>query len=201
MRIKLCQLGGFCLISILLLSLACACTASTTEEPTLPARATSFPLEMTDQAGRVVRIERVPEKILSLAPSNTEIIYALGLENKLVGVTEYCNYPETAKGKPKVGGYSTVDIEKVVEIHPDLILATNIHKDEVIPALERVGLPVVCLDPINLEEVLEAITLTGKCTGEEGKASRLVADMRRRIEAIVSKTANLTDAQKAQLKT
>ena len=89
---------------------------------------------MTDQLGRVVKLEKVPERIVSLAPSNTEILFALGLGDKVVGVTEYCDYPEAAKDKDKIGGYTTVDIERVVAIEPDLILATSRHTGEVIPA-------------------------------------------------------------------
>jgi len=199
MRIKLCQLGGFSLISILLLSLICACTASTTEEPALPAGASSFPLEMTDQVGRVVRIEKVPEKIISLAPSNTEILYALELEHKLVGVTEYCNYPETAKQKPQIGGFSTIDIEKVVAIEPDLILAANIHKDEVIPQLERLGFTVLTLDPKTVDDVLEAINLIGKSIGKVEKASHLTTEMENRIKAVTGKTSKLPEAQRPKV--
>jgi len=89
---------------------------------------------VTDQLGRVVKLEKVPERIVSLAPSNTEILFALGLGDKVVGVTEYCDYPEAAKDKDKIGGYTTVDIERVVAIEPDLILATSRHTGEVIPA-------------------------------------------------------------------
>ncbi len=188
---KLKQLSIF--VALLSLIVACAPPAEEIEG------VVSFPIKVTDQAGRVVKLEKVPERIISLAPSNTEIVYALCLEDKLVGVTTYCNYPEAALDKPKVGGFSTVDIEKVVEIQPDLILAVNIHKKEVIPALERSGLTVVCLDATTLEEVLEGISLAGKCTGKEEEASRLVAEMRCRIEAITSKTANLTEAQKPRM--
>jgi len=192
MKSKPRRLGVFFLVSLIVLALLVSCAPPSKE-------VTSYLIEVTDQAGRVVRIERMPEKIISLAPSNTEILYTLGLEDKLVGVTKYCDYPEAAKDKPKVGGFSTVDIERVVEIGPDLILAVNIHKKEVIPGLERLGLTVVCLDPKTLEEVLEAITLVGQCTGEEDGASRLVAKMRRRIEAVTSKTTNLTEAQKPRV--
>jgi len=189
----------FLAVSVVLVNFLSACTLAL-EEPVPPVQSKLvFPVDITDQMGRQVRIEEMPERIVSLSPSNTEIVYALGLGEKLMGVTEFCDYPEAAKDKPKVGGYSTVDIERVVEINPDLILATNIHKDEVIPALEKVGLPVVCLDPITLEEVLEAITLTGKCTGKEEEASQLVNEMRGRIEAITTKTANLTEAQKPKV--
>lgn len=153
-------------------------------------------LQVTDQADRVVNIEKTPEKIISLAPSNTEILFALGLADKVVGVTEFCDYPEAAKDKPEIGGYRTVDLEAVVAIEPDLILATNIHRDETIPALERLDLTVVTLDPKNLDEVLEAITLVGLCTGEQEAASQLVAEMSSRIEAVTDKTEALTEAQK-----
>ena len=196
MQIKLCRLGVFCLVSILLLSLIYACTPSTTEESALPPSTPSFPLEMTDQAGRVVRIDKIPEKIISLAPSNTEILYALGLEDKLVGVTEYCNYPEAAKQKPTVGGFSTVDIEKVIEIEPDLILAANIHKDEVIPALERLGLTVLTLDPKTVGDVLAAIELAGKFTGRVEQATRLTMEMESRIKAVTDKTSSLPEVER-----
>ena len=199
MRIKLCRLGVFCLVSILLLSLIYACTPSTTEESALPPSTLSFPLEMTDQAGRVVRIDKIPEKIISLAPSNTEILYALGLEDKLVGVTEYCNYPEAAKQKPTVGGFSTVDIEKVIEIEPDLILAANIHKDEVIPALERLGLTVLTLDPKTVGDVLAAIELAGKFTGRVEQATRLTMEMESRIKAVTDKTSSLPEVERPKV--
>jgi len=159
----------------------------------------AFPLDVTDQAGRVVTIEKMPETIVSLSPGHTEIVFALGLEDRLVGVTTLCNYPEAAKDKPKIGGYSTVDIEKVVEIQPDLILATRIHEAEVIPALERLGLAVLNLYPKTLDEVLEAITLVGKCTGKEDVASQLVTEMGKRIKVVTDKTANLTEAQRPRV--
>jgi len=154
---------------------------------------------MTDQAGRVVRIEKVPERIISLAPSNTEILYALGLEAKLVGITEYCNYPEAAKQKPQVGGFSTVDMEKVVKIEPDLILAANIHKEEVIPQLERLDLTVLTLDPKTLDDVLEAIELIGKFTGKVEEASHLTAEMKNRIKTVTDKTMAIPEAQKPRV--
>jgi iron complex transport system substrate-binding protein len=196
MRSKPSYWGGLCLISLMLLSLLVACTTAPTEEPESPVGVLTFPVEMTDQAGRVVRVEKMPEKIISLAPSNTEIVYALGLEDRLVGVTEYCDYPEAAKEKPLIGGFSTVDIEKVVAIQPDLILATNIHKDEVLPQLERLGLTVLTLDPKTVDEILEAINLIGWFTGKKEEASHLVTEMDNRIKAVTDKTLALSEAQR-----
>ena len=192
MKSKLWKMGVLCLVSVMLVGLLVACTPPAKE-------VASSPIEVTDQAGRVVKLEKMPETIVSLSPGHTEIVFALDLEDRLVGVTEYCDYPEAAKDKPKVGGYSTVDIERVVEIQPDLILATNIHKKEVIPELERLGLTVLNLYPKTLDEVLESITLVGKCTGREEKASQLVTEMRNQINAITDKTANLTEAQRMRV--
>lgn len=196
MRSKSSHLGGFCLISLMLLSLLVACTSAPTEEPEPPVGVLTFPVEMTDQAGRVVRVEKIPEKIISLAPSNTEIVYALSLEDRLVGVTEYCDYPEAAKEKPKIGGFSTVDIERVVAIQPDLILAANIHKKEVIPQLERLGFTVLTLDPKTVDEILEAINLIGWFTGKKEEASHLVTEMKNRIKTVTDKTLALPEAQR-----
>ena len=190
--------GLFIGCALLLLFLA-ACTPPPNEEPAPPAGGSSFPMEVIDQANRTVSINQPPEKIVSLAPSNTEIIYALGLEDRLFGVTEYCDYPEAAKQKPQIGGFNTVDIERVVEIQPDLILASNIHRDEVVPQLERLGLTVVVLDPWTIDEVLESINLVGRITGKVDEASHLTADMERRIRTVTDKTAALTDSQRPKV--
>ena len=192
MKTELRGLTVFLVTSVMLLSLLAACAPSSEE-------AKSSPIEVTDQLGRIVKLDRIPQRIISLAPSNTEILFALGLADKLAAVTEYCSYPEAAKDKPKVGGFSTVNIEKVVEIQPDLILATGYHKAEVIPGLERLGLTVLAMDPRSLDETLEAITLAGKCTGKKHEASQLVAEMENRVNAITEKTAGFTEAEKLQV--
>ncbi len=156
----------------------------------------AFPITVTDQLGRTVTIEAEPQKIISLSPGNTEIVYALGLEDRLVGVTTYCVYPEAAQDKPKIGGFSTVEVEKVIEIQPDLVLAASIHQAETIPHLEALGLTIIAFSPGTLDEVLEALTLLGQVTGAEEKANEVVGEMESRIKAITDKTANLTAADK-----
>ena len=159
----------------------------------------SSPGNIIDGLGRQVTINAVPQRIVSLAPSNTEILFALGLGDKIVGVTEYCNYPEAAKTKPKIGGFSTVDVEKVVSLRPDLILATQIHSKTIIPSLEKLGLTVVALTPSSLTGVLDSITLVGKITGQDKEASELVKDLNARIEAVSDKTGNLSPNQKPRV--
>jgi len=159
----------------------------------------SPPGNIVDGLGRQVTINAVPQRIVSLAPSNTEILFALGLGDKVIGVTEYCNYPEAAKTKPKVGGFSTVDIEKVVSLRPDLVLATQIHSKTIIPALEKLGLTVVALTPGSLTGVLDSITLVGKITGQDKQASELIKDLSTRIKAIADKTQKLSPAQRPRV--
>jgi iron complex transport system substrate-binding protein len=175
----------FTMILVLSTSLVTACSSSETEEE----KATT--IEVVDMIGRTITMEDIPEKIISLAPSNTEILFSLGLGNKIVGVTEFCDYPEAAKEKPKVGGYSDANVEKILEMEPDVIFVTDIHVDEVLPALEKLGQTIVVIDPRNLDQLLDSFTLIGKVTGTEAKASQIVKDMSERIKKITDKTSGL----------
>lgn len=156
----------------------------------------TFPMTITDDLGREVTITSAPQTIVSLSPGNTEIVYALGLEDKLVGVTDFCDYPVAALDKPKVGGFSTVEIEQVISINPDIILASNIHEDEVVPQLENLGLTVVVFSPEKLEEVFEAMLLIGQIMGVADTAGDLVDSLQVRVDAVTDKMANLTEGEK-----
>jgi len=164
------------------------------EEP-LP----SFPLTVVDDLGREVEIEKLPQRIISLAPSNTEILFALGLEDRIVGVTQYCNYPEAARSKLRVAGYSAPDIEKVVSLEPDLVVAESIHEKTVLPALENVGLTVIVMSAESLDAVLCDITLVGEITGKSKAAAQLVDDLSDRIEAVTAKTEGLTAEERLRV--
>jgi iron complex transport system substrate-binding protein len=160
---------------------------------------TTFPVQMNDDLGRTVTVDKAPQRIVSLAPSNTEIVYALGLGDRLVGVTEWCDYPPEAMAKEKVGGYSDINMEKVVSLNPDLVLAEDIHKQEIIPALERMGITCYALVPHDLEQIMTSILEIGRLTGTTGKAIEIVEDMQGRIKHITDKTARLDDASKPRV--
>lgn len=157
------------------------------EEEVLPI----FPLTVVDDVGRKVVIQKLPQRIVSLAPSNTEILFALGLGDKIVGVTDYCDYPEAAKSKPRVAGYSTPNIEKLVSLGPDLIVAESIHEKMVLPALEKLGLTVIVTSATSLDIILHDIELIGQITGKTKAAVQLIDNLQRRIEAITSKTSSI----------
>lgn len=159
----------------------------------------SFPLTVVDDLGREVKIEKLPLRIVSLAPSNTEILFALGLGDRIVGVTSYCDYPEEAKTKPRVGGFSIPDLERLVATKPDLVLAADIHKNVGVPAFEKLGLTVVTLAPKTMEGVLKNINLVGEIAGKSQESSRLVAQLRERVKAVTAKTEGLTKEQRPKV--
>ncbi|MFQ6136514.1 MAG: ABC transporter substrate-binding protein [Candidatus Hydrothermarchaeales archaeon] len=152
-----------------------------------------------DNYGREVTIPKKPERIVSTAPSNTEILFALGLGDKVVGVTKYCNYPIEAKEREKIGGFTTVDVEKVVALEPDLVLAAGGNGEEAIQKLEDLNLTVVVLDPKGIDDILQNIRLVGKASGTEEDALGLVKKMNQRIEAITSKTTTLSGMEKPRV--
>lgn len=153
------------------------------------------PLIITDDLGRDVTIPKELNRIVSLSPSNTEILFALGLGDKVVGVTRYCNYPPEAQERAEIGGFTTVNIEKVVALRPDLVLADSSLQKAVVEELEKFGLSVVALGSDDVDDILEDIELIGKITGREEIAQELTANMRKRIKAITDNTKGLNETQ------
>jgi len=152
-----------------------------------------------DNFGREVTIPKKPERIVSTAPSSTEILFTLGLGDKVVGVTKYCDFPEDAKEKEKIGGFSTVDIERIVALKPDLVVAASGNGDEVIQMMEDLNLSVIVLDPKNIDDILNNILLIGKTTGTEEDALRVVDKLEDRIKVITSKTVTLSEIEKPKV--
>ncbi len=152
-------------------------------------RANVYPLTIRDVAGRTVTIARRPQRIVSLAPSNTETLFALGLGERVVGVDQSSDYPAAARDKPRIGTFSQPTIEQVAAQSPDLILAANIHIRGAVPALEALGLTVVVLNPADLPAVLDAITLVGDLTDSQPAAQQLRDALEARIAAVNAKVA------------
>jgi len=167
-----------------LLSIALVLTGCSSSEQT--------PTEYVfDDLGRLVAINGTPQRIISLAPSNTETLFALGLGNKVVGVTDYCDYPPEASQKEKVAGYSTPDIEKIVALTPDLILAAHGLPLDVIAALENLGLAVFGIKTTDLDDLLNDIKTIGEITDKEVEALALTSEMAVRIQAVTNQTEEL----------
>ena len=154
-------------------------------------------ITVTDDLGRLISITSAPQRIVSLAPSNTEILFALGLGDRVVGVTTYCNYPpqvESLKDSGKidvVGGYVDPDLEKILSLRPDLVVASQIHDSGVVSLLEKQKIPVFVVDPSNLSGILLSIEKVGKITGRATEATALTQQMQSRIKAVSDKVSSL----------
>lgn len=159
----------------------------------------AFPLTLTDALDNEVVIEEEPKTIVSLIPSNTEIVYELGLGEKVVGLSDYDNYPEETANVEKVGGME-FNVEKIVSLNPDIVLA---HESSALAAeagltqLKDAGITVfVVNDAVNFEEVYETINLIGQMTGTTEEAEALTADMKAKLDEIKEKAATVTEKKK-----
>lgn len=152
----------------------------------------NFQVVLEDDSGRQVRLAKKPQKIISLAPGNTEILFALGLEARIVGVTEYCNYPPAALKKPKAGSFSEPNIEQIVALQPELVAAVSLQEAELV-RLEELGIPVIILNHASLEDVYRSMELLGLATGTEENALLLVQETKARIAAVKEKLAKIPE--------
>lgn len=119
-----------------------------------------------------------PDRIVSLAPSITEILFALGLDREVAGVTDYCDYPEAALAKPRVGGFKGKSLEAIVGLSPALVIGTGDGNEAgIIRAMERLGIPVLTIQPATLTGVIESIRVIGRATGRAARAERLARDL------------------------
>ncbi len=167
------------------------CTATLAEEDKTNAVTVANDLE------RPVGVAGIPERIVSLSPSNTEILFALGLGDRVVGVTKYCNYPPRVKeledqGEIEVvGRYVDPDIEMILALRPDLVLVSQAHSSGVVSLLDREGIPTFVVDPNNLSSIILSIEKIGKITGKEAEASELCRQMQSRIQAVSDRISSL----------
>lgn len=155
-----------------------------------PSKEAAQELKVIDSYGRTVSIPQRVLKIISLAPSVTEILYTIGVGDRVVGVDDFSDYPEEARAKAKVGSYLKPDLEKIVALKPDLILVSDITSREMVLNLEEKGLTVFVLAPKTLREVIHDIRLAGLITGNADKANAKAEKLEQRINTIISKISN-----------
>lgn len=138
--------------------------------------------QVTDQVGRTLIVPENPVRVIALAPSITEIIYDLGQEKRLVGVTQFSTYPSEAESLPRVGSYIRLDIEKIISLKPDLCLATKDgNPKHIIDKIVSLGIPVYVVNPRNLQQIMDAITSLGSLLHAKQAAAELVIKMEKRI--------------------
>jgi iron complex transport system substrate-binding protein len=164
---------------LLLLMVAVTCRADDSQAPIHGGQ-----IQIIDDLGEQVALPGVPMRIVSLAPSNTEILYAIGAGDRVVGVTQWCNYPEAAQSIQQVAGYADLNVERITAVSPDLILAARGNDLEGLETLKRMGIPVFALNVQSLESMVDAVTRLGQLTGTSRRADSLGLALRQRLAVV-----------------
>jgi len=142
-------------------------------------------LTVRDMLGREVVLPAPPARIVSLVPSVTEIVFSLGAQDRLVGRTDFCDYPLAVRTKPSVGGMVNPNLETLVALKPDLVIGTDEgNREETFRQLERLRIPTYLVHANRIAETVDLIARVGELTGHQADAPRLTGEMLRRVEAV-----------------
>ena len=171
------------LLAIGALSAGCHDKAESTL-PVLAQKPGGFPRIVTDARGQAITLKATPQRIVSLIPSDTEVLYALGAGDKIVAVTTADDYPPEVKQKPTIPNVLTADVEQILAHKPDLVVAVGSLNAKPIAALESLHVPVLVVDPKNLTDTYASIRLLGQAVGAEGKAEQIVTEMQTHLAAV-----------------
>jgi iron complex transport system substrate-binding protein len=188
------------LIALMIVPLLAACSGAQT---TIPAPASTLPpattipsstsITLTDGLNRSVTLPGPAQRVVSLAPANTEILFAIGAGAQVVGRDETSDYPADALTLPTIGGYSGFNLEGIVALHPDLVLAGGINTPELVASLEQLRLTVYFLpNPATLEEMYLNLETVARLTGHETQTNALVDDLKKRVAAVDEKLKPLS---------
>ncbi len=138
-------------------------------------------------------------RIISLAPATTEILFALGLDKEIAGVSEFCNYPKEAVTKEKIGTFSQPNIEKILSLKPDLIFGTGLEQAPAIAKLKQLNLSIFVSDPKNIDELFQSIREIGRLAKKEKEAALLVSNMKKGIEKISLQASRIAREKKQKV--
>ncbi|MGX9133101.1 ABC transporter substrate-binding protein [Rummeliibacillus sp. JY-2-4R] len=197
---KIWQLG-FMLVMAFILLVGCnqsstqkSATDKTEKTTQSTEKTATYPMTVKDALGNDVVFKEAPKKIVSLIPSNTEILFALGLDDKIVGVSDNDDYPAAATKKEKVGGME-FNVEKVLSLKPDVVFAHESSAESVKTGLQQLrdaGINVfVVKNAANFEETYQTIEQIGQITDQTEKADKIVADMKAKVKEVQEKTAKV----------
>ncbi len=138
-------------------------------------------------------------RVVSLAPSTTEILFALRLDEEIVGVSSFCNYPLKAQEKDKIGTFSHPNIEKILSLKPDIVFCTGLEQAPVISKLKQLNLEVFVSDPQNIEELFDSIRDMAVLTSRSKEGKELINKMKKGVEEIRSKTESIPKEDRASV--
>jgi len=195
---KIWQMGLTAFLAVFLLA-ACGTTATedkpkVDETPIAEEVKADFPLTLTDAIGNEITVEKAPATIVSMIPSNTEILFELGLADEVVGVSDFDDYPAEVLKKEKIGGQE-FSVEKIVSLNPEIVFAHESGLGMGVEGLQQIrdaGIPVfVVKNAANFDETYTTIETIGKATGKTVEAEKIISDMKAKVEEVIAKTANV----------
>ena len=173
-------------------------TENQAKEPIETKVATSGPYIVVDDRGKEITFDKVPETMVSLQPSNTEILFSLGVGDKIIGATDYDTYPEEAKNIERVSDSYTFNAERIVELNPDVVIAYTIGDEAQVAQLEEAGVNVfVIASATTFADVYGNIEQLGDVVGQAEKADEVIEEIQTQIEAVQEKTAKLVEKKQA----
>jgi len=170
-------------LSTVILIFFCFGLAVGCKSPEKPKQA--FFYETTDSYGRHITLENEPQRIVSLSPSITEVIYLIGAQDKLVGVTDFCDYPPEVQNKTRLGGLQNINFEALLSVHPDVVLISSIVTKKDVDKIEKMGIPVIAIkEEKRLEGMCDVIRTVGQISNHRHKADSLANDWQQRISRL-----------------
>jgi len=147
--------------------------------------------EVRDETGRTIRIPQTVKRIVSLSPNQTEMVYALGVQDRLVGDTDYCDYPPDAQKKPKVGGTISPSIEQIAALHPDLVLVTKLNRLETVQSLAQLGIPSYAIDPHTVDQIMASSLKLADLLGAPDAGAALAGSIQKRLDEVQRRVGSL----------
>lgn len=159
---------------------------------------TEYPLTVQDSSGQEFTFESAPQKIVSLAPSDTEVLFALGLDEQIVGVSDLDDYPEAVKDKPRMGT-SKVNVEAVVAAQPDLVVTASFINEATVKSLGDLGIKVFQSEPKTIQDAIEHIELIGTITDHQAQAAEVVAKMEQELQLVTEAVKSVSEDQKKKV--
>ncbi|QNO13864.1 ABC transporter substrate-binding protein [Alkalicella caledoniensis] len=176
------------MVMSLMLFVVVGCTSQEKDEDPDVVEGTDFPFSIKDSYGQELTFESKPERVISVAPSITETIFALGQQEVLVGRTDFCDYPADVSAIDSVGTLREPNIEKIIELEPDLVVASTHFSEDVYDKLESLGIKVILLNPQNsFEGVYEVISKLGQILDVNEQATNMINEMKDLVNSVEEK--------------
>ncbi|MCE5168770.1 ABC transporter substrate-binding protein [Paenibacillus profundus] len=174
--------------------------ASNTEQPKQDdAAKTTYPLTVKDVTGEEFTFDKAPERIISVSPAETESLFALGLDEQIVGVSDYDDYPEVAASKAKMGGIVKPNEEAIIAAKPDIVFTGISMKEPVVNKFRELGIKIFKVEPKTYDDVIKNIELYGQITDRQKEAQAVVEQMKKAREEVQTAVQSVTDKKKVYI--